>query len=333
MDRYAGAQTLKTLYRFDNREFLSYLEAKGFYVAAQSAANYPSTAQSLASSLNLQYIGYLKDIVAPESQNWAPLHHLLRNHRVAQFLQGKGYRYIQLGSWWEPTRTNERADSSRYFTPLPEMFYVLSSTTMLAPISDTWDRLSWRRAHWRANQNQFIDLVNTIDAQGPKFVFAHFLLPHEPYVFDRNGDFQPIHRVNERAEEENYVDQLIFANSMLQKTLDSLLKTPKTPPVVIIQADEGPWPRRYTNQYASFDWENATDSELNQKMKILNCFYLPRVSHGNLYRRISPVNTFRFIFNTYFKTNLPLLPDEHFIYRNRRHPHNLRNITSRMTPD
>jgi hypothetical protein len=331
MDRYAGAQTLRTVYQFDNRDFLGYLETKGFYLAANSAANYPSTAQSLASSLNMQYLDYVKAFVAPESEDWAPLHHLLRNHRVAQFLQGKGYRYFQLGSWWEPTRTNDRADSIVYFTPLPEMFYVLYGTTMLAPLSDTLDWVSWRRAHWRANQNQFSNLIKTIDAAGPKFVLAHFLLPHDPYVFDRNGDFQPLDRVNERPEEQNYVDQLIFTNSMLQKTLDILLTTPKAPPIIIIQADEGPWPQRYVHQHTSFDWENATDSELNQKMKILNSFYLPGVTYENLSPHISPVNTFRFIFNSYFKTNLPLLPDESFIYRNRRHPYNLKNITARLS--
>jgi len=286
----------------------------------------------LASSLNLQHLDSFNAIVAPESADWAPLRYLLRNHRVAQFLQGQGYRYIQLGSWWEPTRTNDRADSSVHFTPLPELFYVLYGTTLFAPFSDRLDGLSWRREHWRGNQNQFSNLIKTIDSQGPKFVLAHFLLPHDPYVFDRTGEFLPVERVDQRPEEENYVNQLIFTNRMLQTTLDMVLARSKSPPIIILQADEGPWPRRYVEQHGAFDWESATTSELNQKMKILNSFYLPGICHAHLYPRISPVNTFRLIFNAYFKTHLTLLPDESFIYRKRRHPYELRNITAQLAP-
>jgi hypothetical protein len=333
MDRYAGAQTLNTVYGFDNQDFLNYLKAKGFYVAAKSAANYPSTSQSMASSLNLQYINHVKEYVAPESASWIPLYRLLQDNKVRKFLKDKGYQYIHLGSWWEPTRKNRLADKNFQFTPLPEMFYILYGTTMFKPVSDALRLLDLRYEHWRGNQRQFQDLIRTIDTQGPKFVLAHFLLPHNPYVFGRDGGFLPVDRVNQQPEEVSYIDQLIFTNRMLKKTIDALLARTENPPVIILQADEGPWPRRYVHQYKAFDWGQATEAELNQKMKILNSFYLPGADTGTIYPNISPVNTFRLVFNIYFKTNLPLLADESFIYRSYRHPYDLSNITSRLAPD
>jgi hypothetical protein len=74
--------------------------------------------------------------------------------------------------------------------------------------------------------------------------------------------------------------------------VDQLLATSKTPPIIVIQGDHG-------GTY----WKRP-----DQRMKILNAYYLPGA--GNvLYPSISPVNTFRIIFNTYFGQEFPLLPD------------------------
>jgi hypothetical protein len=44
-------------------------------------------------------------------------------------------------------------------------------------------------------------------------------------------------------------------------------------------------------------------------MRILNAYYLPRGGNEVLYPDVSPVNTFRLIFNRYFDAGLPLLDD------------------------
>jgi len=330
MDRYAGPDTLKTVYNFNNRDFLDHLESKGFYVAAKSAANYPTTAQSLASSLNLQHINYLKQFTGAKSNSWIPIQRLLHDHKVKQFLKGKGYHYIHLGSWWEPTRQNSLADENIYFTRLPEMFYALYGTTMLRPVSAALGVLDYHYKHWHGNRRQFENLTKTADIRGPKFVFAHFLLPHPPYVFGRDGEYLPPDRTRELPEEISYVNQLVYTNRMLQKTLDELLTKSKQPPIIILQADEGPWPRRFDSNYENVDWQQATNTELNQKMKILNSFYLPGIESSVLYPTISPVNAFRVIFNLYFETNLPLLRDDSFVFQKHRHPYDLLNITSRL---
>jgi hypothetical protein len=330
MDRYAGPETLKTIYNFDNKHFLDYLEAKGFYVASRSAGNYPSTAQSLASSLNLQYLTYLGKFMDPESTSWIPIHRLLEDHKVRSFLKSKGYQYIHLGSWWEPTRKNKLADENVYFTPLPEMFYVLYGSTVFQPVSAALGVLDLRYEHWRGNRRQFEDLTGRVGAEGPKFVLAHFLLPHDPYVFSRDGDYLRLHQVNNQPTELNYINQLVYTNRMLQKTIDKLISTSKQPPIIILQADEGPYPRRYDHDTQNFDWRKATNAELNQKMQILNSFYLPGVDSRALYPTISPVNAFRLVFNLYFKTNLPLLPDESFVFEQRRRPYSLLNVTTKL---
>jgi hypothetical protein len=45
------------------------------------------------------------------------------------------------------------------------------------------------------------------------------------------------------------------------------------------------------------------------RTEILNVYYLPDGGDAKLYPAISPVNTFRIIFDTYFGANYSLLPD------------------------
>ena len=53
----------------------------------------------------------------------------------------------------------------------------------------------------------------------------------------------------------------------------------------------------------------ASDADLQEKMRILNAYYLPGVDRSALYESITPVNTFRLIFNLYFGSDLDRLED------------------------
>ncbi len=46
---------------------------------------------------------------------------------------------------------------------------------------------------------------------------------------------------------------------------------------------------------------------------ILNAIYAPKASEGTFYSGMTPVNTFRQIFNVYFEADLELKPDRSYI--------------------
>ena len=68
-------------------------------------------------------------------------------------------------------------------------------------------------------------------------------------------------------------------------------------------------------------------------MGILNTYRLPDVDpeEAGLYQSISPVNSFRVIFNAYFGTDLPLLDDEVYIFDRQANLYDLHAI-SRPSP-
>ena len=78
----------------------------------------------------------------------------------------------------------------------------------------------------------------------------------------------------------------------------------------IIQSDEGHYPRGYS--YREPNLSKYSVEKLKHKFGILNAFYFPDANTEQLYPTISPVNTFRLLFNLYFKENYELLEDKHF---------------------
>ena len=165
-----------------------------------------------------------------------------------------------------------------------------------------------RFQHFVRVQKKFKKLADLKRGKSPNFVFAHMLAPHTPFVFTQDGKFKTKEQLKLLTREQNYLDQLIYANSQIQALIDNLLARDKKP-IIIIQADEGPFPNRYLADEAGFDWHKATDQELRQKFRILNSIYFPNKQYENLYKDMTPVNTFRLIFNQYFGKDFPLLPD------------------------
>ncbi len=57
--------------------------------------------------------------------------------------------------------------------------------------------------HWERNLYKLDKLSEIPKMKEPTFVFAHFLIPHGPYEFDRKGNLLPEEVVKKRSEKEN----------------------------------------------------------------------------------------------------------------------------------
>ena len=326
LDRYANESILKEVFNFDNSEFIDYLTNKGFYVASQSRSNYLITTHSLSSSLNMRYINYLSEKLKGPPDNMLPMHAMLKDYKVWRFLKSKGYKFVHFGSWWPPTYKNKFADLNINLYWPPNFINVLYRTTMLYPILN---KLGYPHnfTQWKRIIYKFDKLAEIPSIKEPTFVFAHMLIPHFPYVFDRYGNFLSEEMVAKRNNKENYIDQLIFTNKKVEGLIDKLISNSEVPPIIILQADEGPYPHRYRRSRLNFNWEQASKANLRQKMGILNAYYLPHINQNVLYASITPVNSFRLIFNHYFNTHFELLPDKCYAFVDEKHPYTFFEVT------
>jgi len=328
LDRYSSAASLKEFYDFDDSEFVDFLARRGFYVASQSHANYSCTALSLASSLNMKHITYLGKTEGEKTDNWLPAYSMLTDYRVWRFLKSKGYKFVHLGSEWDPTSRNKYADMSFNLFGASEFALAVYKTTMLRPITRLLGITDPYMERYKRVQYQFEALSTLPAIKDPTFVFAHILVPHEPYTFDENGNFLSPEQADKRSYRENFLGQIIFVNAKLKALITKLQADCDIQPIIVVQSDEGQYPQ---GQYG-FDLELASDAQIREKMGILNAYYLPDVNSNVLYPSITPVNSFRVIFNLYFGTELELLPDDSYISSNT-HIYRFINVTDKLKSD
>lgn len=120
---------------------------------------------------------------------------------------------------------------------------------------------------------------------------------------DADGKF-----LNEEPTDElaAYADHITYLNSRLIEIIDTILEQSNPEPIIIIQSDHG----------ASIDYESLNIDKAN-RLGILNAYYLPPTPNGNpadqMYSTITPVNTFRVIFDQYFNGRYGLLEDRSIV--------------------
>jgi hypothetical protein len=185
----------------------------------------------------------------------------------------------------------------------------------------------FKREHWKTELYKLDKLAEIPKIRGPVFVFAHFMITHDPFVFDRDGGFVSVEESKRLTARDAYVNQVIFVNRKLQWLIDYLLSNSNVSPIIVIQADEGPFPDRYALNERGFDWRQATPGELRMKMGIINAYHLPHVDTTALYPSITPVNSFRLIFNCYFNGQFELLPDKSYAHKDDNHIYDFFDVT------
>ncbi|MEO7665409.1 MAG: hypothetical protein ABIU97_00065, partial [Dehalococcoidia bacterium] len=338
LDRYGSGSVLDQFYGDDNAAFLAALRQRGFYVADQATANYLKTGLSMVSSRNMEYLdGAELTARSTAPDDWGPIYRdLLSPFTVERFLGAQGYRFVYLGTYWAPTSHHPSAEINYVYDKLGSEFWdVLSRSTMLIALEDlgTDTPYDWRRNRWNQTRYEWDRLNYATNLDGPKFVHAHFALPHDPFVFHTDGTFVTEQEAADRTWAQNYVDQLGYANAQTLAFVDSLLALPPDKrPLLVIQADEGPWPLRYRQNERGFDWTSASAAELHEKFGILSAFYLPGMDaeQAGLYSSITPVNQFRVLFNAYFGLDLPTFPDRNYIFPDQKHLYDLIDVTDRV---
>jgi hypothetical protein len=275
---------------------------------------------------------------ASADDDWGPLYRRLQApFAIEHYLGSAGYRFLYLGTYWGPTSKHPSAEVSYVYDRLTSEFLdVLARSTLLRAFEGLGPQppYDWRRNRWNQTRYEWEALNHASTRPGPKFVHAHFALPHEPYVFHADGSFVTEADEAGRPREVNYVDQLEYTNAQVLAWLDSLLDRPIAErPIIIIQADEGPWPLPYLQSERTFDWTRATPEQLEEKFGILSAFYLPgkTADEAGIYPSITPVNQFRAIFHAYFGLDLPLLSDRNWIFADQAHIYTQTDVTRKVT--
>src|SRR4051794_7129275 len=327
-DRYGSADALKRRFDITDNDMYDWLRAQGFHVPANSHANYRATDFSLAATLNMAYLDDLTRDIGPVSRDRTPAQAKIQQNEVGQFLKAQGYRYYQIGSWFQPTRSVAMADENLSYGVASEFETVLDDLTIMPAIDRVRGVVSPeptdRDRHREGTLFGLRQLRRVSTAPGPKFVFAHILLPHDPYVFKADGSLLSEAEAKATPEQKLYRDHLAFANAQIKDIVGYLLAGPEeTRPIVIMEGDEGPL------MCQSVDCVKNTPEYLRIRLGNLVAMYLPGVA-VQLPETFSSVNTFRTVFREYFRADLPPLPVRSVTWPDNDHLYDFEDVTDEI---
>jgi hypothetical protein len=162
------------------------------------------------------------------------------------------------------------------------------------------------------------------------------LSPHFPFVFGPNGEFSYQTRAFSLTEEggfagsrqtymDGYTDELIYVNKRLIETVEQIIANSETPPIIIVQADH----RAHANMVPG-EPDPLPVPFYEERFAILNAYYLSNCDAEQLYAGITPVNTFRVIFNACFGQDYPLLEDNSY-FSEYSSPYKFIDVTQEIT--
>lgn len=336
-DRYAANATLKAHYGFDNQPFIDALRQRGFVVPDRAYANYQRTSHSVASTMNATLLDPLARKMADDQGDWVPIYRAARNGSAIRQFNAFGYKTIFAGSWWEPTRVSAVARESVTIRAVPQLARLAIDQSAagfwlgdlgLPYFDGRGDQC------YRANE-KFRRLGEIARDESPKHVFAHFLIPHPPFVLNADGSCRDLETARKRSRSENYVDQVRFTNREVLKLIDRILAGPR-PAVIVIHSDEGPWPVPYVgNEHGlgtdpvPVPWTKLSDDQLQEKMGILLAVRDPSGKPPATMPE-SPVQIYPAILRDHFGSTHPVPASRYFMFKGDRALYDFEDVGDRL---
>ena len=289
-DRYLGLNQLRDYYNFDNTSFYDELRKRNFIAPSKSRSNYPFTYASLLSTLNNSYLINNYDNL-PQGASYFQI----KESHAFKKIKSMGYKFVNFDNWWKGTQNITIADFNYYRNSA-----YLSSTTydfiyFRTPIFAISDRIfpsRSKRFSCSEVKNKFNDLTSIASSKDSGlFIFAHFLVPHEPYLINADGgcNSRSFGGVPENTKQ-NYIGYLEYTNNKLLQIFDEISLNNDNF-IFVIQSDEG----QYPECFEEFNSCNLNDWDL--KTGIINAFFYSKNHSLNEENFATPINNFSNIFD------------------------------------
>lgn len=302
-DDYARIDVLRQYFHYADTSFRNELKRRGFVFSDDARSPYSDSEMNIAAATNMGYLDGLASILGKKSQDVRPVRRLIADSRASRLLKAVGYRYVHLDTD-EVTFPvgNPHVSSASVPDSLTNLWLQKSVLRVLGGRLGFDDAARGER--FRTNVRMgFSQLAAVPREPGPKLVLFHTLLPHDPYVFGRHGEAVtfPYHSdtaLGSKVGMAYYLRQLEYLNGKLLQTIDAIRAHSKTPPVIVIESDEG----------FQADAETFGEAAMQQiRVKGLSALYLPGLRQPRTPNPPNTVNTLRFVFNTYLGTHYKML--------------------------
>ena len=307
-DSYSSGTILQKM-GFDNHRIEEKLSASGYKMITKGTSNYNLTPFSIGSTLNMQYLEEADTGKKYYLDNYLPAINIVKQNTMFPWLQQNGYRIINHTFFDFPgnhsgIRTHDIWDMGdtyaqhnlglKVYKDLAWKIGIRPWITIKKMQHDVDLRDAYDDTVYQRLLNSHID-----NDASPKFVYAHFFMPHIPTSHDSAGRKIPINNhLTPDEEKKGYWEEILYVNKRIGNISDALIQHSKKPLVIIIQGDHG---------YRFYD-----DTKKQDEFPNFFAVYFSSKDYRQVPDTLSNVNLFRAVMNTYFNQQIPFETNKHF---------------------
>ena len=302
LDEFAGKNQLMMDFNYDLNSFNQSLNEREFEIPKTSLSNYPNTALSMPSLLNMDYLEFLTFDLDEKSKDMRIPLQLRDQNNVMKIFKINGYDTVSFYGGLDATGdtliVNEKLCSFGTINTDLRKNFVLT----YLPLSYFNDIFLANFQHEKLQcVFSYIENYKTNKSQ-PIYHHIHIRLPHHPFIYDSEGNFLPYKIKSD--DKDAYLQQLMFTEKKLLELVDIIQKE-SSDSVIMIISDHG--------YRADINWKEPSNDDLIRGFNVVTSFHFPG-KEFTIDEKISLVNVYRIFFNEYFDYEFPILADKHFWY-------------------
>jgi hypothetical protein len=275
-------------------QFEDFLKVNHFFIASKSRVPTINTRTEITSRLNLHQ--YTLDDDVPTTFK------ALYDNKVMQILKSYGYTTAVL----EMAFKGFNADYSLQYEAdeisgmaSDEFYQTFMDNTMFDAFSDTLQASNPVETRQRDIILYTLNMTTEIpESESPRFIYTHVLLPHQPFIFDEDGNLLPPQDMDDWH---YYIGQLNYTSKLAEDLIARLLANadPNNPPVIILQSDHGARNLIRTSKDNIILNGHLENFPLEYAHDTLNAMYLPGYDTSTLPDDLEPIRTFEIVLNHY----------------------------------
>ena len=309
-DAYSSTYGLQQFFGYDNSSMDSFLISRKFHNLPMSRSNYTATAFSMASQLNMDYLYWAETSRWTNHSDYARCAAQIYNNEVMRLLTQNGYiisnhsifdvkdhpSYVRQS--WRNVQANIISDGtlgSRLVNQFRWCFEQDRFLQKVLPFVGYEDQFAVAERLLKGVKEE-----SSIKRAQPKFVYGHFLIPHEPFYRDKDGNDRSSHMEKDRewapGPDNAYTGFVQYANTVIKSLIDTIQANTGGKAVIILESDHG---------YHL----DAPDGKMKNAWYNLDAVYFPSGQYQQYNDSITNVNQFRIVFNSLFGQRYPLLHD------------------------
>ena len=284
LDAHTSIGSLRKYWGYEDSSFVQGLVERGFFVAENGTSGYADTDNSMSAIYYLDYVPDWMSLTPDEPQASSTGRRCIRYGKQIQKLYQAGYNFRNLSPF------DLLDDPALYHMT----FLNLNNTTQYLSFTNAYTYafyLVGQQQYYRHTERIIDSLWASRDYAVPTYTYAHFFMPHQPFYYDRAGNFVP-DQLAAMDPKDAYLEQTIYTQSLMLQTIDSIRQVTGPEAIILLHGDHG--------------FRNLEDPA--EDMTTLFALYLPSQSYQTLHDSLNIVNSFRIINQEIFGEPLELLP-------------------------